>query len=48
MTKEINDEKWPENYFENVLGSWGGELKRPPQNPYEEREGFPHETEEKS
>ena len=31
---------WPEGYFEQVLGSWQGELERSPQGDYEIREDF--------
>lgn len=36
--KEVGNEEWPEGYFEDVLGAWEGELNRPPQGLYEERE----------
>ncbi|WP_287127923.1 hypothetical protein [Candidatus Cyanaurora vandensis] len=29
---------WPEGYFQHVLGSWQGDLERPPQGDYEVRE----------
>ena len=32
------DGGWPEGFFEDVLGAWEGELSRPPQGSYEERE----------
>ena len=36
--REVANESWPEGFFENVLGAWEGELQRPPQGYYEERE----------
>lgn len=36
--KEVDDEEWPEGFFEDVLGAWDGELHRSPQGLYEERE----------
>ena len=30
-------EQWPEGFFENILGAWEGELRRPAQGVYEER-----------
>ena len=36
--KEVDDEEWPEGFFEDVLGSWEGELRRSLQSLYEERE----------
>lgn len=36
--RELGGEAWPEGFFEEVLGGWVGELERPPQGSYEERE----------
>jgi hypothetical protein len=33
-------QSWPEGYFEDVFGTWAGELKRPPQGHLEDREPF--------
>ncbi len=44
VRKEVDTEGWPENFFEDVLGAWEGELRRPPQGLYEEREGFSDDT----
>ncbi len=38
--REVGEQEWPEGFFEDVLGSWEGELKRPPQGPYETRESL--------
>lgn len=38
--REVDGERWPEGFFEEVLGGWEGEFERPPQGPYEEREGL--------
>lgn len=38
VRKEADAEEWPEGFFEDVLGAWEGELQRPPQGLYEERE----------
>ena len=38
VKKEADAEEWPADYFEHVLGAWEGELQRPPQGLYEERE----------
>lgn len=37
VAREVGDQEWPEGFFEDVLGSWEGELNRPPQGNYEER-----------
>lgn len=37
LKHETDCEQWPEGFFENVLGAWGGELRRPSQGVYEER-----------
>lgn len=36
--REVDGGGWPEGFFEDVLGAWEGELRRPPQGSYEERE----------
>ena len=36
--REVDGDAWPEGFFEDVLGSWEGELWRPLQGSYEERE----------
>ena len=38
VRQEVDDEEWPEGFFEDVLGAWEGELRRSPQGLYEERE----------
>lgn len=38
--RETSDEEWPEGFFNDVLGTWEGELRRPRQGNYEEREGL--------
>jgi hypothetical protein len=38
--REVDDKKWPEGFFEDVLGAWEGDLRRPQQGLYEEREGL--------
>ncbi|MGB3633977.1 MAG: hypothetical protein WA982_08045 [Rubrobacteraceae bacterium] len=43
VKQEVNGEEWPEGYFEDVLGGWEGELQRPPQGLYEEREDLSDE-----
>ncbi|TCJ20704.1 ribbon-helix-helix protein, CopG family [Rubrobacter taiwanensis] len=35
--REVGGERWPEGFFEEVLGRWEGELERPPQGAYEDR-----------
>jgi hypothetical protein len=35
--REVDEERWPEGFFEEVLGCWEGELERPPQGAYEDR-----------
>lgn len=40
VRQEVDGEKWPEGFFEDVLGAWEGELRRPPQGSYEERENL--------
>lgn len=42
--REVNDEEWPEGFFEDVLGAWEGEIERSPQGMYEEREDLPDGT----
>lgn len=44
--KEIADEGWPEGFFEDVLGAWEGELRRPPQGLYEKREDLAGDIDE--
>ena len=44
VRKEADTEKWPEGFFEDVLGTWEGELTRPPQGLYEERENLSDDT----
>lgn len=36
--REVASEEWPKGFFEDVLGAWEGELQRPSQGSYEERE----------
>lgn len=36
IQKDIGNQ-WPESYFE-LFGAWEGELERPPQGDYEQRE----------
>lgn len=36
--REVDGDGWPEGFFEDVLGAWEGELRRPPQGSYEKRE----------
>ena len=36
--REVDDEEWPEGFFEDVLGAWEGAFERAPQGFYEERE----------
>jgi hypothetical protein len=38
--REIESDSWPEGFFGEVLGGWEGEIERPPQGSYEEREGL--------
>lgn len=38
VVREVAEEGWPEGFFDEVLGSWEGELERGPQGEYEERE----------
>lgn len=38
--REVGGGGWPEGFFEEVLGSWEGELERPSQGEYEERARF--------
>ena len=38
VVREVGRGEWPEDFFENVLGSWEGELRRAPQGAYEARE----------
>ena len=40
VRKEADAEEWPEDFFEDVLGAWEGEIERPPKGLYEEREDF--------
>lgn len=46
--QEADDEIWPEGFFDDVLGAWEGELRRPPQGLYEEREGLSDDIGQKS
>ena len=39
LEREVGD-GWPEGYFENVIGSWQGDLERPEQLEYEKRESL--------
>lgn len=32
--------KWPDKFFEEVVGGWNGDLERPDQGNYEIREDF--------
>lgn len=38
--REVGGEEWPRGFFEEVLGGWAGELERPLQGDYEERESL--------
>ncbi len=38
VVREVDEEDWPEGFFEEVLGSWEGEIERSGQGVYEERE----------
>lgn len=38
--REVESTQWPEGFFEEVLGSWEGDLTRPSQGEYEERESL--------
>jgi hypothetical protein len=38
--KEAGGKGWPEGYFENVFGKWQGDLERPEQLNWTEREGL--------
>ena len=31
---------WPPHYFQNAVGAWQGDLKRPPQFHFEKRDSF--------
>lgn len=42
--REVGGEDWPEGFFEEVLGGWQGELERPAQGEYEERETLGEES----
>lgn len=44
--REVDDERWPEGFFEDVLGAWEGGIERPPQGLYEEREWLPGASED--
>ena len=39
LEREVGD-GWPEGYFENVIGSWQGDLERPEQLDNEQRESL--------
>ena len=43
VRQEAGGEEWPEGFFEDVLGAWEGELRRPLQGLYEERESLSDE-----
>lgn len=36
--REVGGGGWPEGFFEEVIGGWEGDLERPAQGEYEERE----------
>ncbi len=36
--RDVDRSGWPEGYFGDVLGTWEGELRRPSQGFYEDRE----------
>lgn len=40
VVREVDEERWPEGFFDEVLGSWEGEIERPAQGNYETREGL--------
>ena len=44
--REVDDVRWPEGFFEEVLGAWEGGIERPPQGLYEEREELPDASED--
>jgi len=39
VEKDVGNQ-WPEGFFETVFGGWEGELVRPEQGEFEERESF--------
>lgn len=39
IERDVGD-GWPEGYFEKVIGSWQGDLERPEQFEYEQRESL--------
>ena len=39
IEKDVGNQ-WPEGFFETVFGGWEGELVRPEQGEFEERESF--------
>jgi hypothetical protein len=47
MSDLVDDEQWPEGFFEEVVGGWQGELERPDQGSFESnRAEFTNLTEE--
>ncbi len=47
VIQSLNEEQtkgWPPNFFENTAGAWKGELERPAQGMFEERDLFHHEV----
>lgn len=34
---QFSNKGWPDNFFENVVGAWSGDLVRPPQGDFEVR-----------
>ncbi len=38
VVREVDEERWPEGFFDEVLGSWEGEIERGGQGEYEVRE----------
>lgn len=45
LAKKEVENRWPEGYFDEVIGSWEGELTRPAQIDIEQREQIsPHDA----
>ncbi|CAN5510074.1 MAG: hypothetical protein ACR2N0_11940 [Rubrobacteraceae bacterium] len=40
VVREVDEERWPEGFFDEVLGSWEGEVERGGQGDYEAREAL--------
>jgi hypothetical protein len=48
VVEGVQDEEWPESFFEDVLGAWSGDLQRAPQGHYEVREDLSEGTSEEA